>query len=187
MVFVIVLVLKVFLPCLPSVHIQLSSSLLHTFLQLSFYLQDARRDLERHIASAIQSIAGQLASRLPASNKETMAVSSSFFGHDPLLIVSLEANRNLLPRSPFQSTTPQYFSRLLSRDPLPDQDQCYLCPGNKRAQGDVNPKYENTFVFVNDYSAVKESQAEYVQEGDPKGQPISLPGVTFCAPAESRR
>jgi hypothetical protein len=33
----------------------------------------------------------------------------------------------------------------------------------------VNPKYENTFVFVNDYSAVKESQAEYKQEGDPSG------------------
>jgi UDPglucose--hexose-1-phosphate uridylyltransferase len=33
----------------------------------------------------------------------------------------------------------------------------------------VNPKYENTFVFVNDYSAVKESQAEYKQEEDPSG------------------
>jgi galactose-1-phosphate uridylyltransferase len=36
-----------------------------------------------------------------------------------------------------------------------------LCPGNQRAQGDVNPKYESTFVFVNDYSAVKEEQAAY--------------------------
>jgi UDPglucose--hexose-1-phosphate uridylyltransferase len=33
----------------------------------------------------------------------------------------------------------------------------------------VNPKYENTFVFVNDYSAVKESQAEYTPEGSPSG------------------
>ncbi|KAJ5243266.1 Galactose-1-phosphate uridylyltransferase [Penicillium citrinum] len=41
---------------------------------------------------------------------------------------------------------------------------CYLCPGNKRAQGDVNPKYDSTFVFVNDYSAVKEEQAAY--DGD---------------------
>lgn len=39
--------------------------------------------------------------------------------------------------------------------------QCYLCPGNKRAQGDVNPNYDKTFVFVNDYSAVREQQAEY--------------------------
>lgn len=39
--------------------------------------------------------------------------------------------------------------------------QCYLCPGNKRAQGDTNPKYDSTFVFVNDYSAVREQQAQY--------------------------
>ena len=39
--------------------------------------------------------------------------------------------------------------------------QCYLCPGNKRAQGDVNPKYDRTFVFVNDYAAVKEQQDDY--------------------------
>ncbi|CAK7268044.1 galactose-1-phosphate uridyl transferase [Sporothrix epigloea] len=51
---------------------------------------------------------------------------------------------------PYKHTLPAY-------DP-----QCYLCPGNKRAQGDVNPNYEDTFVFVNDYSAVKETQAEYL-------------------------
>jgi len=50
---------------------------------------------------------------------------------------------------PFKSNLPSY-------DP-----DCYLCPGNKRAQGDVNPNYESTFMFVNDYSAVKEQQAEY--------------------------
>ncbi len=31
---------------------------------------------------------------------------------------------------------------------------CYLCPGNLRANGDRNPDYDSTFVFVNDYSAV---------------------------------
>ncbi|MCJ1386526.1 galactose-1-phosphate uridyl transferase [Xylographa soralifera] len=47
---------------------------------------------------------------------------------------------------------------------LPSYDpSCYLCPGNKRAQGDTNPKYENTYVFVNDYSAVKEVQPDYTQ------------------------
>ncbi|KAF3482854.1 galactose-1-phosphate uridylyltransferase [Arthroderma uncinatum] len=40
-------------------------------------------------------------------------------------------------------------------------ESCYLCPGNKRAQGDRNPQYDKVFVFVNDYSAVKESQADY--------------------------
>jgi len=49
-----------------------------------------------------------------------------------------------------------------SKTTLPQHDpSCYLCPGNKRAQGDINPQYDSTFVFVNDYSAVKESQAEY--------------------------
>ncbi|OQE38574.1 hypothetical protein PENCOP_c008G04536 [Penicillium coprophilum] len=49
-----------------------------------------------------------------------------------------------------------------SKTTLPDYDpKCYLCPGNERAQGDTNPNYESTFVFVNDYSAVKEEQAAY--------------------------
>ena len=29
--------------------------------------------------------------------------------------------------------------------------------------GDANPAYSETFVFVNDYSAVKEDQQDYVQ------------------------
>jgi UDPglucose--hexose-1-phosphate uridylyltransferase len=32
--------------------------------------------------------------------------------------------------------------------------ECYLCPGNKRAGGAVNPKYESVFSFVNDYAAL---------------------------------
>jgi UDPglucose--hexose-1-phosphate uridylyltransferase len=31
---------------------------------------------------------------------------------------------------------------------------CYLCPGNQRAGGAVNPTYEETFSFVNDYAAL---------------------------------
>jgi UDPglucose--hexose-1-phosphate uridylyltransferase len=31
---------------------------------------------------------------------------------------------------------------------------CYLCPGNKRAGGGVNPAYESIFTFVNDYAAL---------------------------------
>jgi UDPglucose--hexose-1-phosphate uridylyltransferase len=31
---------------------------------------------------------------------------------------------------------------------------CYLCPGNKRASGEVNPAYKSTYVFVNDFSAL---------------------------------
>jgi UDPglucose--hexose-1-phosphate uridylyltransferase len=32
---------------------------------------------------------------------------------------------------------------------------CYLCPGNERAGGVRNPKYENQFVFTNDFAALK--------------------------------
>ncbi|MEK6475984.1 UDP-glucose--hexose-1-phosphate uridylyltransferase [Catalinimonas sp. 4WD22] len=34
--------------------------------------------------------------------------------------------------------------------------QCYLCPGNSRAGGEQNPQYESTFVFTNDFAALKE-------------------------------
>ena len=32
---------------------------------------------------------------------------------------------------------------------------CYLCPGNQRAGGIRNPKYDSTFVFENDFAALK--------------------------------
>ena len=31
---------------------------------------------------------------------------------------------------------------------------CYLCPGNKRSNGEVNPPYKSTFSFTNDFSAI---------------------------------
>ena len=33
---------------------------------------------------------------------------------------------------------------------------CYLCPGNKRANDKINPKYNNTYSFVNDFSALQD-------------------------------
>jgi len=40
-------------------------------------------------------------------------------------------------------------------DARPAHDpQCYLCPGNTRANGEQNPPYDSTFVFTNDYAAV---------------------------------
>ncbi|ODV79493.1 galactose-1-phosphate uridyl transferase [Suhomyces tanzawaensis NRRL Y-17324] len=51
---------------------------------------------------------------------------------------------------------------------LPSYDpKCYLCPGNIRATGDRNPKFEATYVFTNDYPAVKLEQPDYV-ENEPK-------------------
>jgi UDPglucose--hexose-1-phosphate uridylyltransferase len=43
---------------------------------------------------------------------------------------------------PPQETRPAY-------DPT-----CYLCPGNERAGGVRNPRYETTFVFTNDFAAL---------------------------------
>lgn len=41
---------------------------------------------------------------------------------------------------------------------------CYLCPGNSRAHGAVNPEYESTFVFENDYPALLPDAGEAVME-----------------------
>ena len=52
---------------------------------------------------------------------------------------------------PWQGQTePQPEERGLRYDPL-----CYLCPGNQRAGGAQNPAYESTFVFDNDFAAMK--------------------------------
>ncbi len=40
-------------------------------------------------------------------------------------------------------------------DTLPEYDEkCYLCPGNERAGGHTNPKYDGTFSFTNDFAAL---------------------------------
>ena len=43
---------------------------------------------------------------------------------------------------------------------------CYLCPGNARAEGKRNPAYEETFVFDNDFPALMPSP---VEEGGDRG------------------
>lgn len=43
---------------------------------------------------------------------------------------------------------------------------CYLCPGNKRANGDHNPPYESTYTFPNDFAAVKSDQPILEDSGD---------------------
>jgi UDPglucose--hexose-1-phosphate uridylyltransferase len=41
---------------------------------------------------------------------------------------------------------------------------CYLCPGTTRANGAVNPPYDATFVFVNDFAALRPDTTEDVFE-----------------------
>ncbi|KAI9889861.1 MAG: galactose-1-phosphate uridyl transferase [Vezdaea aestivalis] len=57
---------------------------------------------------------------------------------------------------------------------------CFLCPGNERAQGDHNPKYDSPFMFVNDYSAVKEFQEDLLpkEEDDLSRELLRAEGVT---------
>ena len=44
---------------------------------------------------------------------------------------------------------------------LPD---CYLCPGNTRANGHRNPDYDTTFVFDNDFAALRTDTSEATVE-----------------------
>jgi UDPglucose--hexose-1-phosphate uridylyltransferase len=40
-------------------------------------------------------------------------------------------------------------------DLLPSHDEsCFLCAGNKRINGELNPQYQGTFVFTNDFAAL---------------------------------
>lgn len=56
----------------------------------------------------------------------------------------------------------------LPADNRPAYDpKCYLCPGNSRADGTRNPDYPDSFVFVNDFSALlKDTQEGSINEDD---------------------
>jgi UDPglucose--hexose-1-phosphate uridylyltransferase len=52
-------------------------------------------------------------------------------------------------------------------DRPPYDEKCYLCPGNKRADGSINPDYKDSFVFTNDFSALlADTPAEEINEND---------------------
>ena len=49
---------------------------------------------------------------------------------------------------------------------IPHDPNCYLCPGNRRNNGEKNPSYTNTYSFVNDFSALKPTiSSQEVQSG----------------------
>ena len=41
---------------------------------------------------------------------------------------------------------------------------CYLCPGNTRANNEINPDYKNTYSFINDFSAILDIKIEYYND-----------------------
>ena len=54
-----------------------------------------------------------------------------------------------------------------SDDARPAHDpSCYLCPGNTRVGGERNPEYATTFVFDNDFAALKPGATTAVAVGD---------------------
>jgi UDPglucose--hexose-1-phosphate uridylyltransferase len=61
--------------------------------------------------------------------------------------------------------------------------QCYLCPGNQRAGGAVNPAYASVFSFVNDYAALlPDLPAPAPFESSAEGSPLlrDLPARGLC-------
>ena len=57
-----------------------------------------------------------------------------------------------------------------ARPALPQYDPtCYLCPGNPRAGGAQTPQYTGTFVFTNDYAALKPDAATFVSDESETG------------------
>lgn len=68
--------------------------------------------------------------------------------------------------SPHRSKRPwQGQSETVTSNVLPEYDPtCYLCPENVRANGEVNPAYENAFVFENDFAALKQEEINFEED-----------------------
>ncbi|WP_418263730.1 UDP-glucose--hexose-1-phosphate uridylyltransferase [Flavobacterium faecale] len=50
----------------------------------------------------------------------------------------------------------------VATDDRPAYDpECYLCPGNVRVNGEVNPEYTSSFVFENDFAALKQDEINF--------------------------
>lgn len=54
-----------------------------------------------------------------------------------------------------------------NKEERPTHDEnCYLCAGNVRANGEVNPDYKDVFVFTNDFSALQDDSKTFnIEDG----------------------
>jgi len=70
--------------------------------------------------------------------------------------------------SPHRAKRPwQGQKETLANDKRPAYDStCYLCPGNVRANGEENAKYISSFVFENDFAALKKEEIEFEETTD---------------------
>ena len=57
---------------------------------------------------------------------------------------------------------PSQWNESAAHDP-----NCFLCPRNKRAGGELNPEYKTTYVFTNDFAALTADVPEAPMSGDP--------------------
>jgi UDPglucose--hexose-1-phosphate uridylyltransferase len=65
--------------------------------------------------------------------------------------------------SPHRAKRPwQGQNEAVTFETLPEYDsECYLCAGNVRANGMINPAYEDCFVFENDFAALKQDEIAF--------------------------
>jgi len=84
--------------------------------------------------------------------------------------VLVSPHRTKRPWRGKQETTPS--QNRLSYDP-----KCYLCPGNARANGKINPKYRSTYVFTNDFAALLSNTPTAKNSLNPLMQSESLQGT----------
>ena len=75
--------------------------------------------------------------------------------------------------SPHRAKRPwQGQNEVVNNEKRPSYDEdCYLCPGNTRINGEVNPKYTDVFVFTNDFAALQNNSPTFnVNDGLLKAQ-----------------
>lgn len=79
---------------------------------------------------------------------------------------------------PWQGAEEDATTELLPRhDPA-----CYLCPGGERANGAVNPDYSSTFVFTNDFAALRPEPGPLPAADDPlrRAEPVAGTCRVLC-------
>ncbi len=65
--------------------------------------------------------------------------------------------------SPHRAKRPwQGQNEAVNNEKRPTYDEsCYLCAGNTRINGEVNPKYEDVFIFTNDFAALQKDSPDF--------------------------